>query len=401
MAERWIRAPLGIGADKWITRTGCRTVLVVVAHMAAGTRLLDVLPLLEADHRIQVTFTVPDTGDGWHATDEFVRAQGGLYLPWQQAIRHEFDLVLVASHTAMDRVHGPVLLLPHGSGATKSLLRVRSAGAGSVPTHGLDRQMLMRDGRLVPAALALTHDDELRVLRESCPEAVPRAVVAGDPCLDRMLASVPLRESYRRALGVGSGQRLVTVSSTWTAKSAFGRHPDLFARLLAELTGRGDRVAAILHPNIWAVHGRWQVRAWLADCLRAGLILLPPEEGWRAAVVASDAVIGDHGSVTRYAAALGVPVAMAAFPTEEVRPSAPARALADLAARIDLTQPIEPQLPTSTDVERQRAAGALLSSAPGRSGAILRRTMYRLLDIPEPVRAVPVSPVPLPRPVPR
>ncbi|KFU76340.1 hypothetical protein BB31_36435 [Amycolatopsis lurida NRRL 2430] len=37
----------------------------------------------------------------------------------------------------------------------------------------------------------------------------------------------------------------------------------------------------------------------------------------------------------------------------------------------------------------------LLSSRPGRAGAILRAEMYRLLGLPEPGRAVPVSPVPM------
>ncbi|WIX90679.1 hypothetical protein [Amycolatopsis sp. DG1A-15b] len=41
----------------------------------------------------------------------------------------------------------------------------------------------------------------------------------------------------------------------------------------------------------------------------------------------------------------------------------------------------------------------MLSSRPGESGQLLRRTMYRLLDLAEPARAVPVSPVPLPVPV--
>ncbi|MFC7740294.1 hypothetical protein ACFQXA_03960 [Nocardiopsis composta] len=48
--------------------------------------------------------------------------------------------------------------------------------------------------------------------------------------------------------------------------------------------------------------------------------LIPPEQGWQAALVAADAVIGDHGSVTYYAAALGRPVLLAAFDEGEVLP---------------------------------------------------------------------------------
>ena len=33
--------------------------------------------------------------------------------------------------------------------------------------------------------------------------------------------------------------------------------------------------------------------------MRAGLGVIPPQEGWRAALVGADVLIGDHGSVTR------------------------------------------------------------------------------------------------------
>jgi hypothetical protein len=36
-----------------------------------------------------------------------------------------------------------------------------------------------------------------------------------------------------------------------------------------------------------------------------------------------------------------------------------------------------------------------ITSRPGAAAAILRRAMYRLLELAEPARAIPVSPVPL------
>ena len=66
-------------------------------------------------------------------------------------------------------------------------------------------------------------------------------------------------------------------------------------------------------------------------------------------------------------------------------------------------------LDTGRDLDDQLTAGVagyqpnhyvelagMVTSCPGQSGAILRSTMYRLLDLSEPARQVPVSPVPLP-----
>jgi hypothetical protein len=255
----------------------------------------------------------------------------------------------------------------------------------------------------VPAALALTHEAELDVLRGSCPEAVPVAVVAGDICYDRLVASVPLREHYRRALDIRPKQRLVAVTSTWQPESTLGRHPDLLDQLMNDLPCDEFRVAAILHPNIWSVHGAWQIRSWLADCLSAGLLLLPPEEGWRAALVASDLVVGDYGSVTRYAAAIGVPVMLAAFPEGNVRPGSVAHALYRRDRCLHPDRPLADQIragaAAALDHSWQDELARRMTSRPGRAGAILRQTMYRLLDLPEPARAVPVSPVPLPKPI--
>ena len=58
-------------------------------------------------------------------------------------------------------------------------------------------------------------------------------------------------------------------------------HRPIFSR---DLPGILD---AVVPADVWSAYGAWQVRTWLADCLRAGLLLLPPGEGWRAALVAA------------------------------------------------------------------------------------------------------------------
>jgi hypothetical protein len=399
MTATWVLGPVGIDAEHRVTQANCRTVLVLVPTVTAGHRLLDLIGLLDGDHRVQVVFTVPTTIERYHGPAEFVRARHGMLLPWEQAAQHRFDLVLSASHREIDRARGKLLLASHGAGSVGPLRRSRKAGGATRSVTGLDRELLTFRGRVIPSVLALAHESELGVLRRRCPEALPAAAVTGDLCLDRMLASRPLRSHYRHALGVRDDQTLVTVSSTWARQSVFGQRPDLYRRLLDELPADRYRVAAVLHPNVWAVHGRWQVRAWLADCLRDGLIVIPPDEGWQATMIASDHVLGDHGSTTVYAAAAGLPVTLATFPDRAARRRSPAHRLSRLVNRIDHTRAIRPQLVATPSIADEMAA--MLTSRPGQAAVNLRTAMYRLLDITEPAAPSATLPFPISQPIQR
>ncbi|MFD0383903.1 hypothetical protein ACFQ2B_21060 [Streptomyces stramineus] len=156
------------------------------------------------------------------------------------------------------------------------------------PVFGLSPDWLLHQGRPLAAATVLSHPEQLDRLRAACPEAAGTAVLAGDPCFDRILAALPYRERFRRALGVGDGQRLVVVNSTWAPGSLFGDGPgddggdllpSLLPRLASELPADEYRTAAVLHPNIWHGHGPGQVRAWLDRARRAGLVLIPRWRG--------------------------------------------------------------------------------------------------------------------------
>ena len=243
----------------------------------------------------------------------------------------------------------------------------------------------------------LSHTEQLDRLRAACPEAVDSALVAGDPAHDRILAGLPWRERYREHLDTGS-RKLVLVSSTWGPTSLLGAWPGFLTRLLAELPVDEYRVALALHPNVWHGHGTWQVRAWLAEAERAGLRVLPDRQGWQAALVAADHVIGDHGSVTFYGAALGTHTMLAAFPHHEMAGGSPVGEFGQAATRVRADQPLLPQLLTdAAGHKRDRFATFTdqLNSCPGNSGQILRETFYRLLNLPEPaheVRAIPPEP---------
>ena len=167
----------------------------------------------------------------------------------------------------------------------------------------------------------------------------------------------------------------------------------------AELPLDEYRIAGVLHPNIWHGHGPWQVRSWLRACERSGLILLPPREGWRAALIASDLVIGDHGSVTFYGAALDRPLLLGAFPHDAVAPDSPVAELGRTADRLDTRVPLRPQIDQAIADHvpgRHRAVTSKVTSDPGRSAALLRSELYRLMNLPEPDAPPVVARVPEP-----
>ncbi|GHG86105.1 hypothetical protein [Streptomyces lanatus] len=204
----------------------------------------------------------------------------------------------------------------------------------------------------------LSHPEQYERLRTACPEAAPIAVLAGDPCWDRILAARTYRERYRRALGVGRGQRLIVLNSTWNPESLFGDGggddllPSLLPRLTSEFPADAYRLAAVLHPNIWHGHGPGQIRAWLDRARRAGLALIDPLRSWRQALIAADAVIGDHGAVTYYAAALGTPVLLGAALLSGLAPDAPLHSFVRTAPRLAPTQPLRPQIEALLDTHR-------------------------------------------------
>ncbi|GLZ06018.1 hypothetical protein Acsp03_34840 [Actinomadura sp. NBRC 104412] len=394
--SEWRRGPIGPEADRWATRRTCKSVLVVVHTVTSGQRLLDAVGVLENDLRIQVYFTqAPDEfGSG---VPEFLSGLGAARMPWDQATSTTFDLAIAASHGGVHRVRAPLIVMPHGAGHGKLVSRRAGRAAGARLVYGLDAQRLVHDGALVPAALVLAHRDDRRELARSCPEALAVASVVGDPCHDRLRASLDRRPLYKMALGVGDGRKLVVVASTWGPRSLLGSRPDLWPRLLSELPEEEFQVVTLLHPNAWHGHGEFQVRSWLADCLRRGLSLVPPEADWRAVLAAADWVIGDHGSVTTYAAVTGAPVLLGGFPGSEVNPDSAQALLGAVAPRVSGRGSLRRQLLRAADgftPERYRAVVERITSEPGRFDRNLQRLIYRLLRLRRPAA------VPGPRPVP-
>ncbi|WP_410639011.1 hypothetical protein [Amycolatopsis sp. lyj-346] len=378
-------------ADRhWATRLG-KSVLVLAPHIVALARLDDLLPLLEADHRLQRVYAIPENGEDRPDAAELIRARGEVLLSATQAAQTTHGLILAGSNRGLDDVRGPVLLVPHGGG----LGQYRSGE----PITGLDPTQLMRAGRVRADRIVLTHGRELDLLAEVCPQAVPHAVVAGDIAFDRLVAGAPYRDQYRQALGVTDDREILVVTVTWSPRSGFGIDPHVF-RHIVEAAPRDLQVVASLHPQIWSQHGTGQVLGWLSDAVEAGLGVLAPHSDWRGAVTAADYVLADYTSVGAFAAGLGTPVLRIPHDPQPLLPGSPTAVLADHTPLWNRERPLLPQLDAAGEAQSGELGAhiaGLLTSRPGQAGRILRKAMYDLLELGEPARAVPLSPAPLPR----
>ncbi|MEV0277918.1 hypothetical protein AB0I22_16275 [Streptomyces sp. NPDC050610] len=414
-------------------------VLFVVHNVTSATRLLDVLPLFRDDLRVQMLATCTGSSPFLAGVPELLAAAGLPVLPWEQAKATPVDLAVSASYGGeLELLQGKLAVLSHGVGYNKRLSTPdtghRTPDTGHrppprPPVFGLSPEWSLHNGRPIASATVLSHPEQLARLTEACPEAAPTAVLAGDPCYDRVLDALPLRDRFRRALGVAPGQRLILVNSTWAPRSLFGDgeedradrqdrtgeehrtaredHPDdggdllpsLLPRLAAELPADEYRTVAVLHPNIWYGHGPGQVRAWLDRARRAGLTLISPLDGWRQALIAADCVLGDHGSVTFYAAALGTPVLLGAFADADLDPDSPVAALGRTAPRLRGHGDLRAQLENAMTRHHPDCYAELASqttSDPGESATLLRRAFYRLIGIPEPAGPALLDRLPLP-----
>ncbi|OKJ08234.1 hypothetical protein [Kitasatospora sp. CB01950] len=402
----------------WATLPDRKRVLAVVHTEVYGQRLRELCELLGSDMRVQVVFTVAPHAfnDGVAA---FLMRLGGTVVPWQQAVQTEFDLILAAGSRGIEQLHGPLVRLPHGTGHLKlarpqppvgSVTGVREQADGTgtpMRQHerqvsGLGRDYLLWEGRPNAAAYALAHRDDLIELERNCPEVLPVAEVVGDGDHDRITAALPRRAEYRAALGLAEGEQLVLLCSTWGPSSVFGRLDALLPRLVRELPAGRFRTALVVHPNVAAGHGRWQVRRWVDGMSGGSVALVTQEVDWRPMLVAADYVIGDHGSVTLYATLTRARILIARFPHRDVNPRSPGLQLALTAPALDPARPLAGQLAYADRMYRPEAyaeIGARISSEPGEFLPRIRRLLYRVLNLGEPACPATEPPLPLPAPL--
>ncbi|MFJ5307952.1 translation initiation factor 2 [Streptomyces sp. NPDC088350] len=385
-----------------------RSVLFAARSAVALYRLLDVLPVFSGDDRISRRFTlVPGSAFGADALAA-LDALGGRTVPWSEALTRTYDLVVAASPKGDLRLlRGPHVLLPHGAGFNKSIPGEGSADSAS----GLDRSYLQRADHDAPIALhALAHPDQVTRLAATNPQAARQAKVIGDLTLERVLASSPLRERYRAALGTGA-RKLLVLNSTWGPESLIRRHPGLPAELAARLPYDEYQLALVIHPNERSRLGTHELTERLAPAVDAGLILPDPYEEWASVLIAADALVTDHGSAALYycAAAQDRPVVSVHPGGGELIPTSPMGQLLDCVTKLRNTEGIE----NIGDIEGIGEALRSYRPGPGRTAAQaafappgdamdrLRTEIYALLALAPPAHGVTPRLLPAPAPAAR
>ncbi|KKZ74296.1 hypothetical protein VO63_08990 [Streptomyces showdoensis] len=411
MGPERLRVPVGRDSTRWRTREGLRTVLFIVHNVTSATRLLDVLPLFDDAPDVLCLATCTGSSPFQAGVPELLDGAGLPVVPWEQArelaTEGRIDLAVTASYGGeLHFFEGKLTILSHGVGYNKRLPTPDTGGgarepSAAAPVFGTAPEWVLHEGRPLATATVLSHPEQLERLRRDCPEAAATAVLAGDPCFDRMLALRHRRPALRRAFGVGDGRRLVVLNSTWGRASLAGS--DAFPALLREsaetLPADEYRLCAVLHPNIWYGHGPGQVRRWLRRAEDSGLTPIDPLGPWRQAVAAADCVLGDHGSVTYYAAALGLPVLLGAFAHEDLDPASPVAELGRTAPALRPGVPLRAQLDAVIEGHvpgRYDGFAATASSDPGGSARLLRTLFHSLLRLPEPARPARLDPLPVP-----
>lgn len=377
-----------------------REVLFGVHTVTSLGRLEDLSPLVERDRRIQLTYTqVPDRlGQG---VAECLRDLEVRVIPWEEAVTREFDLAVSTSlHRMEDITALRRFASPHGAGYNKLWPSWSGMCAGGErQVYGLDRWSLLDDaGAPIFDTVVLPHYDHLMTLSRQCPEAVPYALVGGDPCHDRLRDCLDRRDWYRAELGVRAGQVLVAVASTWGEESLVSQHLDFLTRLPAELSA-DHKVIATVHPAVWAEHGTRAVRGWLRRMRDAGVDLVDAREDWRGLIAAADVVVADHSSLGVYAAGVGRPLLLSHFAATEVDPGSVLAELARCSPVLDPSRPLAHQLDAARLAQpaQWQVAQRRLASLPGLSADVIRQAFYRLLELSEPADDAEWPVVPAPR----
>ena len=91
--------------------------------------------------------------------------------------------------------------------------------------YGLDAQRLTHGGGCSRPPSPSPTTTSWTCCADRALEAVEAAVVVGDPCIDRLVASLPRRPDYRRSLGVDEQHELAVVSSTGPGTASSGTGP--------------------------------------------------------------------------------------------------------------------------------------------------------------------------------
>ncbi|WP_225729167.1 MULTISPECIES: hypothetical protein [unclassified Nocardia] len=376
---------LTFGPDQYV-------VLAVARTLTSAYRLLEAVHWFRDDFRVRLVFTVDESSAFSTGVRELLRESGADLVAWSRIEDRSFDyhLALTASENIdFSALRAHTILLPHGLGFNKYVPNGKALRLAGLPPHSA-----IRAGKVT---ISLSHREQREQLAAIGPDIAPATEVVGDPTLDRLRASRPLRALYREAFGTGD-RTLIVIASTWGEHSAIARWRTLPVRLLSDLDADAYQVLLVLHPNIWSRYGRLQIEVWLSAALAAGLILMPPESGWHAALIAADQVITDHGSLGLFAAALDKPLLMAGGTAETVT-GTPVAALTEAAEELRPGDDLVRQL---DDARKRHVPGQFdditdrVFDRVGEATRNIQRLIYRRLGITAPAHTSSLTRIPVP-----
>ncbi|MDQ7802479.1 hypothetical protein Q5425_01960 [Amycolatopsis sp. A133] len=317
-------------------------------------------------------------------------------LTWAEAKITRFDVVLAAHATAaLGELRGLVFVIPHGAGYQR--LVSWSSGSDQFATGLVSGQLTTAAGTVIPTAIGVSHEEQAERLRVSAPEAAGRAVVIGDPVFDRIAASRSRRDEFRERFGICPGKILIAVTSTWGQNATVGSCASLPMRLLAQLPMDQYSVLLIMHPNVWFADSPACIKVKLREELDSGLVVVPPHTPWEPGLIALDLCLGDHSSLSIYAASIGCRFLLAADGRKELVPGSPLARLCEQAIPLDLEGDLRSQIERHLRGPRRLSPQAVADSIfqeQGSAWANVRfvvRTLAGLSDLPEPPRMTPVG----------
>ena len=370
-----------MGAATRLTPPGRRRVLVVVRNGASLSRLHDCLRVATQDHRIEWSWTIEPGSEYAAGLDAELRRVGLNPVPWSAAVLGSYDLV-IAAHVgpALHRLNGPRLVVPHGVGANR--LVPRRTGDLVSPV-GFSRGELMVGDEVVADHIGVSDECLLAQLAKSCPEALARAFVMGDPAWDRIVSGLAWRDRLRAELGVRPGQRVVVASTTWNETSQWGQQDHVIERLLAQLPVDEFRVLLVMHPNLVSQHSRYHLEGLLGDARASGLLSVLPYSDWHVAPIVADVAVGDHGSVSVYLAALGVPFFLTGNGVAELAAGSTTRRFVEEAPPLEVDGDVHKLIDAATapDDALVRTAGVPLFRHQGQALDLLQRKVYQVLGL--------------------
>lgn len=360
-----------------------RWILIVCGGGHLADHLADFHRLFADDPRLRFRLLVPRAE---RQPDSAARTRSALPLRevgmlWASIFR--WDLAVVADHhePAVPKPHRcPVIRIQHGLPGKRVDGSVYAFGPGAFDHRGRLRYTKV-----------LVSSDAIKRLAVACHPAFEEAVeVVGNLGDDRLLAELPNRARHRRRLGIAPAEQVVLVFSTWGPHGLFHRFGDVILAQAEALQGE-FRFILSAHRLDDQPGGERNWGAHVAAQASRGFLVRDPDDDWVPYLVACDAVLSDHTSVTTHAALIDRPVVHVPAADGVLDPGSPVWRLHQVTPGIradaaDLGEILRAALRDGFSPGMRELAGEL-NSHPGQAADRIRGVAHGLLRLAPAARA--------------